>query len=225
MHDDNNTSLDLSVIVPAYNTETFIEHCLVSLCEQDYDPSRFEVIVVDDASPDGLASVVRRLQKKYANLRYLRQLHGRQGKAKNYGLREAKGKYIAFMDSDDCWRYANTISILVDILRKNHLDLLQSDVALNVWHGELPQLDREKTFLLYQFTIGIPIFNAENFSFPTASLYTGENFFKAFLLFGKTQLSKIPIGRTPLYGPSVRRDVSAAYNGGIMLIACIPIQR
>lgn len=55
--------MDLSIIVPAYNTEKWISQCLTSLCKQNYRPDQFEVIVINDGSPDDLESIVLELQK------------------------------------------------------------------------------------------------------------------------------------------------------------------
>ena len=118
--------IDLSIIVPAYKTAAYIERCIVSLCEQNYDPAEFEVIVVDDESPDRLCDVVQRLQKRYANLKYIWETNGRQGKARNTGVRHAQGRYIAFVDSDDCWLSRDVISTLIPLCDDNNLDILQS---------------------------------------------------------------------------------------------------
>lgn len=122
----NNHYIDLSIIVPAYNTEGYIERCIVSLCEQNYDSSKFEVIVVDDESPDHLRDVVKRLQPRYANLKYIWETNGRQGKARNTGVKHARGRYIAFVDSDDCWLSRDVISTVIPLCDENNLDILQS---------------------------------------------------------------------------------------------------
>lgn len=138
----NTKEIDLSIIVPAYNTEAYIERCLTSLCGQDYDPSAFEVIVVDDESPDRLGDAVRRLQARYGNLSYVWETNGRQGKARNTGVRHARGRYIAFVDSDDCWLSPHVISTLIPLCDHYRLDILQSssysDIAAE---ADLEQVD------------------------------------------------------------------------------------
>lgn len=118
--------MDLSIIVPAYNTEKWISQCLTSLCKPNYRPDQFEVIVINDGSPDDLESIVLELQKKYTNIRYIKQKNGRQGKARNTGLASARGRYIAFVDSDDCWTNEETISILISLADQYHLDIISS---------------------------------------------------------------------------------------------------
>ena len=92
----------LSIIVPFYNVEKYIEECIRSLYDQDIPQEEYEVICVDDCSPDGSKTIVERLQKEYSMLRLLAHTENkRQGGARNTGLREAKGKYVWFVDSDD----------------------------------------------------------------------------------------------------------------------------
>lgn len=124
--------IDLSIIVPVYNEEKFIRQCILSLCKQDYYIDRFEIIVVDDGSTDETPSIVRNLQKNFANIIYIWQSNGRQGKARNTGIRNAHGRYIAFVDSDDCWQYNNVISTLIPICDHQGLDILQSKSFVNI---------------------------------------------------------------------------------------------
>lgn len=122
----NKNEIDLSIIVSAYNTEVYIERCIVSLCEQNYDSSRFEVIVIDDESPDKLSAIVQHMQTKYSNLKYIWETNGRQGKARNTGVKHARGRYVAFVDSDDCWMSRDVISTVIPLCDANNLDILQS---------------------------------------------------------------------------------------------------
>lgn len=91
----------LSVVIPAYNAETFIEHTLQSLLKQNTD--RMEIIVVDDGSSDGTGETVRRLIDVggYPNLRLHAQQNGGVSSARNTGLQQAKGAYVFFLDADD----------------------------------------------------------------------------------------------------------------------------
>jgi len=134
--------IDLSIIVPVYNTARFLKQCILSLCKQDYDVDRFEIIVVDDGSQDESSSIVRNLQKDFANIIYIWQSNGRQGKARNTGIRHARGRYIAFLDSDDCWQYNNVISTLIPICDRQRLDILQSESFVNVNEDDEIQLKR-----------------------------------------------------------------------------------
>jgi glycosyltransferase involved in cell wall biosynthesis len=85
----------VSVIVPVYNGERFLAEALNSIFAQDYRP--IEVIVVDDGSDDRTAEIAR----DFADIRCLRQSNQGLAAARNAGIREAHGEFIAFLDADD----------------------------------------------------------------------------------------------------------------------------
>ena len=91
-----------SVVIPAYNREKYIARAIESVLAQTYQD--FEIIVVDDHSTDRTADVVSRTMQDCKNLRLYHQVegHGAQA-ARNRGIREAQGTWIAFLDSDDTW--------------------------------------------------------------------------------------------------------------------------
>jgi glycosyltransferase involved in cell wall biosynthesis len=85
-------------VIPAYNAGHYIAETLESVLRQTY-PHR-EIIVVDDGSTDDTA---RRLHRYHGEIRYLQQPNAGEGRARNAGLRVARGDYIAFLDADDVW--------------------------------------------------------------------------------------------------------------------------
>ena len=92
----------ISVVIPNYNGERFIERTLRSVLEQTYP--HFEIIVVDDASTDASPSIVQAFCEKDSRIRLIRlEKNGGVSNARNTGIREAKGAYIALLDSDDLW--------------------------------------------------------------------------------------------------------------------------
>jgi glycosyltransferase involved in cell wall biosynthesis len=88
----------ISVIVPAYNTSRTIAETLDSVLAQTFED--YEVVVVDDGSPDDVAELVAR---SYPQVRLVRQENRGLAGARNTGIKEAKGEYVAFLDSDDVW--------------------------------------------------------------------------------------------------------------------------
>lgn len=119
--------LRLSFIVPFYNVGPYIEECIRSLYNQDIPQSEYEVICVDDCSPDGSRTIVERLQKEYPTLKLLIHTENkRQGGARNTGMREAKGKYIWFVDSDD-YIMPNCLKGLIELAEEEELDILDFD--------------------------------------------------------------------------------------------------
>ena len=120
-------SLRLSFIVPFYNVESYIEECIRSLYAQDIPWEDYEVICVDDCSPDGSRAIVERLQKEYPTLKLLTTPENlRQGGARNLALKEAKGKYVSFVDSDDYFR-PNSVNKLLTLAENENLDILDFD--------------------------------------------------------------------------------------------------
>lgn len=89
----------VSVIVPVYNVEKYVEKCLDSLANQTL--SDLEVIIVDDGSTDSSAKIVKKYIKKHPNMKYYHKKNGGLSDARNYGMMHATAKYIAFLDSDD----------------------------------------------------------------------------------------------------------------------------
>lgn len=91
--------IKISVVIPAYNREKTIEKCLESVMNQTYSP--YEIIVVDDGSTD---NTIQKIEMQNCEIiKVLKQNHKGAQAARNYGIREAKGDYIAFLDSDDEW--------------------------------------------------------------------------------------------------------------------------
>ena len=117
----------LSIIVPFYNVEKYIEECIQSLYDQDIPQEEYEVICVDDCSPDGSRAIVERLQKEYSTLRLIcHERNKKLGGARNTGLREAKGEYVWFVDSDDAM-YANVLKGILKTAEQGNVDILQFD--------------------------------------------------------------------------------------------------
>lgn len=119
--------LRLSFIVPFYNVEPYIEECIRSLYNQDIPQEEYEVICIDDCSPDGSRTIVERLQKEYPTLTLLIHTENkRQGGARNTGMKVAQGKYIWFVDSDDYIK-SNCLKSLLKQVETEDLDILDFD--------------------------------------------------------------------------------------------------
>lgn len=93
--------MELSIIVPVYNVDAYLEKCLHSLVHQSLDSSKYEVIIVNDGSPDKSQEIIDRFAIEYPNVRAYQKENGGLSDARNYGIEKAKGKYLAFIDSDD----------------------------------------------------------------------------------------------------------------------------
>ncbi|MBZ0220450.1 MAG: GNAT family N-acetyltransferase [Candidatus Methylomirabilis sp.] len=122
----------VSIIIPTYNRARLVCHAIDSILAQDYKD--YEIIVVDDGSTDSTPQVLR----KYSGaIKYLRQENRGFGAARNRGLDEAKGEYLAFLDSDDLWT-AEKLSIQVEIMdRLSEAAFVFSDFLILKPSGDL----------------------------------------------------------------------------------------
>ena len=111
----------VSIVVPVYKVEQYLERCVDSLVAQDYRP--IEVILVNDGSPDGCGEIIKRYEEKYPFVQSIWQKNSGVGVARNTGIARASGKYIALIDSDD-YIEQDAISCLVDIAEKQRADII-----------------------------------------------------------------------------------------------------
>ena len=95
------TEETISVIVPVYNVEAYLEKCVRSVLAQSCGD--FELLLIDDGSKDGSGAVCDRLAAEDERIRVIHQENRGLAAARNRGLDEAKGRYIIFLDSDDYW--------------------------------------------------------------------------------------------------------------------------
>ncbi len=110
----------VSIIVPIYNVEKYIEKTVGSLILQDYD--NIEIILVDDGSPDNSAQIIDRLQKKDSRILVIHKENAGVSSARNAGLRAAKGAYVMFVDGDD-WVEKDYVSYFVDLIENTGCDV------------------------------------------------------------------------------------------------------
>lgn len=92
-------NIKVSIIVPVYNTEKYLDKCLSSLVNQELKD--VEIIIVNDGSTDNSAKIIESYLKKYANIKSFFQENKGQSAARNLGISKSSGEYIGFVDSDD----------------------------------------------------------------------------------------------------------------------------
>ena len=111
---ENKSNVKLSIIVPVYNTEQYLRECLSSILEQNTDRSLYEVIVVNDGTPDNSQLIIDEFCSTYNNVWCIVQDNQGLSMARNNGVAAAGGDYVWFVDSDD-WVEPNSIkSILAE---------------------------------------------------------------------------------------------------------------
>ena len=93
--------MKLSIVVPIYKVEPYLRKCVDSLLNQDLPTEDYEIILVDDGSPDCCGEICDEYASKYGNIRVIHRENGGLSAARNSGIEIAQGKYIQFVDSDD----------------------------------------------------------------------------------------------------------------------------
>ena len=130
-------SVAVSVIIPAYNAAPFIAQTIESVLGQTF--RNFEVIVVNDGSPD-TAELERELQPYMDRIRYQTQPNAGPSSARNLGIREARGEFVAFLDSDDAWLPDYLATQMKILTADPSIDLLYSN---GVVIGDVPYAGRD----------------------------------------------------------------------------------
>lgn len=110
----------ISVIVPIYKVENYLEKCVETIVNQTY--LNLEIILVDDGSPDSCGTICNKLAEKDSRIRVIHKKNGGLSDARNAGIRIATGEYFLFVDSDDFISYS-MIETLYKSIKKNNADM------------------------------------------------------------------------------------------------------
>ena len=105
---------NVSVIIPTYNRAKLIKRAVDSVLAQTYND--YEIIIIDDGSTDGTQDI---LKDYHHSIRYIYKENEGISATRNRGIKEAKGKYLAFLDSDDQW-FPDKLAVQVNLMEKNH---------------------------------------------------------------------------------------------------------
>lgn len=114
---------ELSIIIPMYNVENYIEKCVGSILTQNVD-FEFEIIMVNDGSTDSSLEKAKKLASKNSNINVISQQNKGLGGARNTGITNASGKYLLFLDADDIIA-EDSLRKLATIATVNNLDILE----------------------------------------------------------------------------------------------------
>lgn len=129
----NDSNPLISVIVPVYNVEPYLDRCVESIVNQTY--RNLEIILVDDGSPDNSPQMCDAWAEKDARIQVIHKENGGLSDARNAGMAAATGELMGFVDSDD-WITSDFFSILYENMREYHADISACDVYFS--HGEVP---------------------------------------------------------------------------------------
>ena len=127
MSDNTYTPL-VSVVMPAYNAEQYIEEAIRSVQEQTME--KWELIVVDDCSTDNTIQLVQSIAKDDDRIRLLlNQINQGAAASRNRALNECRGQYVAFLDADDVWR-PGKLNVQIEKAEAAHADIVYTSYAL-----------------------------------------------------------------------------------------------
>lgn len=114
----------ISVILPVYNAENYLQECIDSVLAQSYE--NFELLLIDDCSNDGSARIMRENAAKDPRIKLFRNKQNRGvSVCRNLGIREAAGDYLAFLDSDDVW-VREKLMVQLQLLKRSGAQLTYS---------------------------------------------------------------------------------------------------
>lgn len=115
--------MNLSIVIPVYNSEAYLERCLQSILRQNLAFNEFEILLIDDASTDSSLKICTEYDGKYLFIKTYSIPKSGVSSARNFGIHKAKGRYVFFMDSDDYIKNDSLAPILETAI-KNDLDIL-----------------------------------------------------------------------------------------------------
>lgn len=132
----------ISVVVPVYNVEKYLNKCIDSLVSQTYE--NLEIILIDDGSKDKSAKICDKWKDNDSRIKVIHKENGGLSEARNVGIDYAQGEYIAFIDSDD-WVDKNFIKYLHEKLEKYNADIAASTIIKTYKdYNEIQPINREK---------------------------------------------------------------------------------
>ena len=220
----------ITVIIPVYNVENYLKECLDSIINQTLKD--MEIICIDDGSTDSSPDILKKYSKKDKRIKIITKENGGQAIARNLGIKEAQGEYIAFVDSDD-FIEPTMMEKLYKKAKKNNLDIAMCKIATynnqtdeiknNVWYYMLGVFrDFEKDIFNHndtkEFTCNIAVtpynkiyktslLKENNILFPEGLIFEDEKFFYDTYL----RANKVSIVDEFLYYYRINRKGSTVY--------------
>ena len=130
----------VSIIIPVYNVEKYIDRCIKSVINQTYE--KLEIILIDDGSPDNCPEICDKWSQTDSRIKVIHKKNGGLSDARNAGLSIATGKYVLFVDSDD-WISNNMVENMVQAMENNDVDIVICQYIVAYENGEEKNLKTE----------------------------------------------------------------------------------
>lgn len=208
----------VSIIMPAYNTGKYISRSIRSVIAQTYP--EWELIIIDDCSADNTAEVVRSFDDRRIRLLSNKKNSG-AAVSRNYGLREATGKYVAFLDSDDVW-HPEKLSRQLSFMKENDYVFTCTDYRIKrssgwepyCWTGPF-KVDRKKIYQWCWFSTITVIYDREKIGLVQIDDIKKNNDYAMWFQITK----KAPCYRLPeCLSYYIKRDNSVTSGGSLKMI-------
>lgn len=183
----------VSVIVPVYNVENYIQKCLETLANQTLKD--IEIILVDDGSTDDCANIIKEYIKEHTNMQYYHKENGGLSDARNYGFKYANGKYVAFLDADDYVK-ENCYEKLYQKAKKEDSDMVECNFYwdygkkqkkdIGVYYSGKQEMLEKARVVAWNKLYKREILKQANIQFPKGLQYEDVAFFYQMIPFLKT---------------------------------------
>ncbi|NCC55042.1 MAG: glycosyltransferase family 2 protein [Erysipelotrichia bacterium] len=194
MNDKECSMPKVSVIIPAFNAQNDIRRCLDSVFKQTY--LDYEVIVINDGSKDNTASILEEYQSKYSNMYVISQINHGQAYARNEGIKQAKGDFVCFVDSDD-YVDENLLDELVKKQEQQDFDIVWCDAfaikgseQFKLSENEIVHEEEKKRYILnnsgpWRKLVRTQIMKEHQLFFPNLRGYEDIGVVPAYALYAK----------------------------------------
>lgn len=213
----------VSVIMPVYNVEEYVEQAIMSVLKQTY--SNFELIIVDDGTEDNSALICEGYMKKDSRIQLIHKRNGGLSDARNYGLKYAKGDYIYFIDSDD-YIEENLLKKCVETIERDSSDMVVfnyrkveqngNDIGNSMFRPEIIDIDDEYSFIssyLLEYKLGWEawgrMFRAKVIKENNLFFWNNKEIFAedlAFFLVFSSYMQRVSVISDILYNYRIRDD-------------------
>ncbi|MDD3184932.1 MAG: glycosyltransferase [Anaerostipes sp.] len=114
--------MKVSVIIPVYNTEKYLQQCVANVLNQTYED--LEILLIDDGSTDGSGMLCDKLHENDHRIQVIHKKNGGLSHARNTGIKSSSGEYILFLDSDDYWDDKELIELLIKNTNNGTVDVV-----------------------------------------------------------------------------------------------------
>jgi len=164
--DEQENKVIISIIIPIYNTQEYLEKCIDSCLNQSFDKEYYEIILINDGSTDSSQKIIDVYSQRYKNIRVSAQQNQGLSVARNNGIKIARGQYIWFVDSDD-WIDHNSLDMMHRVIAENNPDM----VAFGAKNFIAGTISRERPIRFYGRTMHSGVDLLEKNTFQTCSTF------------------------------------------------------